>query len=89
MQSINDLVYNKISFVMTVCLSVCLFVCLGPSCVRKSQATLTKHGKEAQNLKCEVEFVCGTNRILTSVFMLPSRNLAYYSKIVVTRNVES
>jgi hypothetical protein len=56
-------------------------------CVRKSQAITTKLGMEAQNLKCEVEFVCGTNRILTSGFMPPSWILAYYSKIIVTRTL--
>jgi hypothetical protein len=60
-------------------MSVCLSVCLGSSCVRKSQAISTKPGMEAQNPKCEVEFVCGTNRILTSGFMPPSWILAYYS----------
>jgi hypothetical protein len=49
------------------------------SCVRKSQAIATKLGMEAQNLKGKIEFVCGTNRILTSCFMPPSWILAYYS----------
>jgi hypothetical protein len=64
---------------MAVCLFVCLSVCLGISCVRKCQAFSTKLGMEAQNLKGNVEFVCGTNRILTSGFMPPSWILAYYS----------
>jgi hypothetical protein len=58
---------------------VCVCVCLRISCVRKSQAISTKLGMGAQNPKCEVEFVCGTNRILTSGFMPPSLILAYYS----------
>jgi hypothetical protein len=57
----------KINPVMYVCLSV-----WAPSCVRKSQVISFKLGVEAQNLKCEVEFVCGTNRILISGFMPPS-----------------
>jgi hypothetical protein len=64
---------------MSVCVFVCLFVCLGFSCVRKSQSISTKLGMEAQNHKGKVEFVCGTNRILTSGFMPPSWILAYYS----------
>jgi hypothetical protein len=54
-------------------------VCLGISCVRKSQAISTKLGMEAQNLKGKVEFVCGTNLIITSGFMPPSWILTYYS----------
>jgi hypothetical protein len=57
MQSISGWDYYKISFVMSVCL-------FGEfSCVRKSQASSTKLGTEAQNLKGKVEFVCGTNWI--------------------------
>jgi hypothetical protein len=58
---------------------VCFFVYLGSSCVHNSQEFSTKLGIEAHNPKCEIEFVCGTSRILTSGFMTLYFILTCYS----------
>jgi hypothetical protein len=64
MRSISGWDDYKISFVMSVCLSVCLWTLLCSQI--SSDFDQTRYGGEAQNLQKGIEFVCGTNWILTS-----------------------